>query len=286
MNAKTACIIVNYNDSERTLKLLDHIKDYDSVDYLIVVDNCSTDESFENLSKFKHLKYFLLKSPRNGGYGFGNNCGAKKARELGSDYILIANPDVWFSNECVAHMKQTMISYPCCAIVGAKEVRVGSWAWRYTSGLHDVLSASLIFNKILKKRYYSKEYFENKSIAEVEIIPGCLLLVDLLKFLEVGGYDENVFLYEEEKILYCRMREKYTSIVDLSVEYEHNHEESHSYSLRSCIVGKQRLIRSRYYFLKNYRKINSLELFLSRFFFQMTILEMFVWTFVRRLIVK
>lgn len=284
MNKKTACIIVNFNDSQRILTLLDHIKNFSSIDYLIVVDNCSTDDSCEHLSKFYHQKYYLIKSPCNGGYGYGNNLGAAKAKELGASYILIANPDVWFDNSCVNHMKQTMLEFPACAIVGAKEIKLGTYAWRYTTTLQDVLSASLFFNKVLKKRYYKADFFQNQRYAEVDIIPGCFLLVDLMKFLEVGGYDESIFLYEEEKILFCRMNgRKYISIVDLCVEYEHNHLESHPHSIKSCVIGKQRLLKSRLTFLKKYRKMNTLGLLLSKVFFGMALIEMFIWSFLRRL---
>lgn len=272
-----ACIIVNYNDSQRTLHLIKSIVAYSSIDKVIVVDNNSTDNSFSFLKTFKNEKYCLLKSDKNGGYGYGNNFGARKAKEFGADYILIANPDVCFSDECICHMLTVISSQPLCAIVGAKEIKVGSWAWRYTSALDDVLSASLFFNKLLRKRYYPKAFFEGKKNAEVDIIPGCLLLVDLPKFLEVGGYDEAVFLYEEEKILYCRLCEKYKSIVDLEVEYEHNHEESHVYTLNSMIKGKIRLLKSRMYFLKNYRKLNFFKLLGSRIFFVLTIVEMIFW---------
>ena len=284
MKTTTACIIVNYNDSQRTITLLNHIKEFSSMDYLIVVDNCSSDNSFEILSKFNHSKYHLLKSPCNGGYGFGNNYGAKHAKELGADFILIANPDVWFDDFCVKHIKKTINDNPSCAIVSAKETKIGTYGWRYTTTIHDILSASLFFNKLLKKRYYPKEYFLNKNNVEVDIIPGCFLLVDLSKFLEVGGYDEECFLYEEEKILYSRIKKQYKSIVDLEVEYKHNHVESHSYSLKSVLIGKKRLINSRLFFLKKYRKANLLTIIFAHFFLRLSLVEMFFYFFIKKVL--
>lgn len=285
MMKKVACIIVNYNDSQRTLSLVKNINSFSSVKFIIVVDNCSTDDSFSVLKSFESAKYYLLKPQRNGGYGYGNNYGALKAKELGAEYILIANPDVIFSDGCVLHMIQTMEVHPLCAIVGAKEMKMGVYAWRYTSAIDDVLSASLFFNKLLKKRYYKKNFFDDKDWVNVDIIPGCFLLVDLSKFLEVGGYDESVFLYEEEKILFCRMKNKYEFLVDLCVEYTHNHVESHSYALGSILIGKKRLLKSRYFFLKKYRKLNPLSLFIVRIFFEMTLLEMFIWGVIRKFFV-
>ena len=281
--SNVACIIVNYNDSKRTLDLSKQICEYSSINQIIVVENNSTDDSLNYLTSFEHPKYHVVKSSRNGGYGYGNNLGAKIAKELGAEYILIANPDVDFSNECVEHMVQTMCTHSKCAIVGAKEVKLGTYAWRYTSAIDDVLSASLIFNKLLKKRYYEKNYFANKDLAEVDVVPGCFLLIDLSKFFEIGGYDESFFLYEEEKILFCRLRKKYITLVDLNAEFVHNHVESHSYALNSILVGKKRLLTSRSLFLQKYRKLNSIMLVGTKIFFALTLVEMFVWGLFRQL---
>ena len=102
------------------------------------------------------------------------------------------------------------------------------------------------------------------------------------KFLEVGGYDENVFLYEEEKILYCRLKHKYKFIVDLCVAYEHNHEECHSYALESIVIGKKRLITSRLFYLKMYRHFSSLKLFFTNIFFKLTFVEIAIWWIIRK----
>ncbi len=275
----TACVVVNYNDSQRTLSLLNAIKKYDSLDYLIVVDNCSTDDSIEVLNTFDDAKYYLIKSTHNGGYGYGNNLGAKKAELLGAKYILIANPDVMFDDKCVSSMKMVLMQNTSCGIVGAKEVHMGVSGWKYTSAIHDVLSASLFFNKLLKKRYYPSNYFEGCGVVEVNLVPGCLLLLDLKKFMSVGMYDESVFLYEEEKILYKKMSDAgYKSYVDLDVSYQHLHKESHPKNIRSIVRGRKRLLASRLLFLKKYRHFGFLLMFFSRLFFSYALFEMFVYS--------
>ena len=46
-------IILNYNDFETTNLMINKIKDYKVINHIIVVDNCSTDNSFKELSKIK-----------------------------------------------------------------------------------------------------------------------------------------------------------------------------------------------------------------------------------------
>ena len=93
--AKTACVILNYNDSENVIKLFNKIKDYKCLDEIIIVDNHSTDNSYERLKEIDNDKVRVVLTDHNGGYGYGNNEGMKIAfNTLNCDYSLIANPDV------------------------------------------------------------------------------------------------------------------------------------------------------------------------------------------------
>lgn len=276
--ARTACVIVNYNDWKRTLNLVKRIVDYTSLTYIMVVNNASTDESREKLIAYNHPKYIFLESDKNGGYGYGNNIGIRKAVELGADYLLIANPDVEFDDNCIHHMLELFDLDNNIAIVGAKETNLGTYGWRYTSGLEDVLSASLFFNKTLKSRYYDKSYFTNKHYCEVDIVPGCFLLIDSKKMQEVCFYDEEFFLYEEEKVLYYKFNEKgYKSMIDLDVSFKHLHIEQYSTSIKKHLLTKERLLCSKKLFLKKYRKFSALQLLFSNLFFAVSKLEMLIY---------
>lgn len=50
------CLILNYNDSETIENLLNKIKNYNIIDHIIVVDNKSSDNSYEQLLKHVGLK--------------------------------------------------------------------------------------------------------------------------------------------------------------------------------------------------------------------------------------
>ena len=54
---KLGFVIVNYNDANTTIRLLNQIKDYKSIDQIIVVDNNSTDDSVKKLKKLSFRKY-------------------------------------------------------------------------------------------------------------------------------------------------------------------------------------------------------------------------------------
>lgn len=274
MDKTIACVIVNYNDWKRTLSLTDAIKGYNSIAHIIVVDNCSTDDSRARLQEYHNDKFVYIESDKNGGYGYGNNVGIRAAEKLGADYVLIANPDVVFSDACVEKMLDTMMNTPDCAVVGARETYLGVNGWRYTSDLHDILSTSLIFNKLLKKRYYPASYFEGKDQVPVDVIPGCFLLIDLEIMLQNGMYDEEFFLYEEEKVLYCKMQKAgYGSYVSLTIPFEHRHVDSAD-TVSKTLTGKKRLLKSKLLFLKKYRNLSWAMLGFAKIFFALTMVEM------------
>ena len=75
--SKTGIVILNYNDYETTINMLNSIKDYDSLDHIVVVDNKSTDNSYEVLKPYESKKIDVIQSKSNKGYSYGNNVGIK-----------------------------------------------------------------------------------------------------------------------------------------------------------------------------------------------------------------
>ena len=94
---KTAIIILNYNSKKDTIKYVSEIKDYKVLDTIIVVDNNSSNQNeFEDLKKLENDKVYVIKSDKNGGYSYGNNFGLRFLESLNQnyDYVVISNPDV------------------------------------------------------------------------------------------------------------------------------------------------------------------------------------------------
>ena len=213
MEEKTICLILNYNDYRTTIEMVNRIKDYKTLDQVLVVDNYSTDHSFEQLKQKFGLnkKVILIQTDNNGGYGFGNNFGVKFAKEkLKAKYVLLSNPDVSFSEsmveKLVSYMKKTD-----AAVVSARQ-RVNSRlienpGWKIPTAWEWVLIESRLHEYAAKKYYYPKKYFE-QSVSQVECVRGANFLLDATKFLNVGGYDERMFLYGEETLLGYKLKKK------------------------------------------------------------------------------
>ena len=93
-----AVIVLNYNTPALTMKNVDILYSKNEGVHVIIVDNLSTDDSFDILSEHYKLnsEIDVVSSGENGGYSKGNNFGIKYA--LGNypqiEYVAIMNPDV------------------------------------------------------------------------------------------------------------------------------------------------------------------------------------------------
>ena len=275
---KTVCIILNYNDPDTTEALVRRIRDFACLDAVLIVDNASTDGSRLRLLRLVSGRVILISSETNGGYGAGNNLGLKYAREiLKARYALIANPDVEFTEECVEALVRTMEADPRIGIAAPVQINAeqegagasdlnpgdksrtltGPAAWPIRPWFYDLLESGPVCRRIFRPLLHYPESRYRKRIrgledgaVRVDCVPGSLLLVDTEKMAEAGGYDENVFLYEEEYILGFRMREAGHRTVLLTGEhYLHRHGASIKKST-SGLLSRQKLREesTRYYF--------------------------------------
>lgn len=275
---KCCCLILNYNDSETTIRLLQLIYAYSSIDQILVVDNNSTDESFSQIAQYEDSRITVIRSEKNGGYGYGNNYGIRYAREnLGCSEILLANPDVVFSNDFVAELLETMRTYKDAAIVAGiqhdvydKEITEKAWkiptAFRY---------AFTFTQKSMKlaQTHYSEELFRNHKILLVDCVPGALLLINPVIFEKLGGYDENIFLYCEEDIIGQKVKAGgYKTLLVCHVSYIHQHGVSIEKSISSKLKQRKMINHNKLYFMKKYLQANLFEMLIARIISRLDIL--------------
>lgn len=274
-----SCVILNYNDSPTTIKLVESVKKYSLLDYIVVVDNCSTDDSWKNLQNYKSEKIHVIQTFKNGGYGAGNNFGLRYSSEcLKADYSIVANPDVFFDEDCIRKMLQTFEDDSLVAVTSAKQSNSSDCAWKNCNVMQYVLATSLFFEMWLKIRCYSPKYFENKTFVPVFAVPGSLLMLDLKKMLKYGMYDEDFFLYYEEPVLAQKFANAgLKTILRLDCSYVHNHHVSISKTYNRWSQQHGILLKSAYLFLCKYKKINSMQRLLVKLWFAYTRFEFKVY---------
>ena len=284
MSVRLSCVILNYNDAETTEKLVKQIADYNVLHQIIVVDNASTDDSLERLKKLEADqpgRLHVLSADHNGGYGSGNNLGVRYAAgQGGATHVLIANPDVLFSEQSLEAMLSIFARHPEVGIVTARihdarfpDLKNG---WPLRGFTRELLSMGPVSRRLFKRSFdYPDSYFAGHNAVYVGAVHGSMLMVDTEKFLEAGGYDEGVFLYEEEQILGRRLQNAgYRSVLLLNQYYDHEHSTSISKSFSDAMKRQQLREKSTLYYMKHYLHINQLQEQIAKLWFAGIRMEM------------
>lgn len=282
---KTACVIVNYNDAETTIRLLNKINNYRAIDYIIVVDNCSTDGSYSALEKYRTDRIIVLCATGNKGYGAGNNLGIKYAKErLQCDVAIIANPDVIFTEECIEKIKYTFSENRDVAVVTALQMKSDGTlfhdtVWDIPSVSEYIFSSLFFVGKLFSK---TKEYNGNTQIA-IDCVSGAFLAVDINKFLSVDGYDERIFLYCEETMLGIKLKKAdFKTLLLTNETYIHHHAVSTQKSIPDAVKRRSLLLNSRLFVLKEYMGASKTELFIAHCCYKIALFEEGCKVFIRK----
>ncbi len=271
---------MNYNDWPTVKTLVERIHDYKILKHIVLVDNASSDDSYQQLLRMKDEKVTVLLAEKNGGYGSGNNMGIRySVEQLGMSQILIANPDVIFSEECVRCLARVLEARPdigaASAIVedAVYGGQMNGWKLRGFGG--ELLSMGPVSRRVFGRFLnYPEKYFRGKKAVYVDAVHGSMLMVNGKAFLDCGGYDENIFLYQEEAVLGQRMRAGgYRMVLLLNQRYRHEHSVSISKAYDTLTARQRIRNQSEMYYMERYLHINSWQKIAARLWFGGILLE-------------
>lgn len=285
---KVSFLILNYNSYELTLKLINEIKNYKLIDHIIVVDNNSSNIEKEKLNNLVDDKIIKIFNNENYGYAYGNNIGLKYANEqLKSDFVIVANPDISVEEDALKECIKVIKKNNNCAVSAPRIKNIncyGNVAWKLATYKNEIFSLFYITNKFLNK---SLQYADNEIEGDIEIVdvlPGSLLIMNMKLIEKVGYFDENTFLYCEEKILAQKLRRVgYNKILVNTCSYIHEHGAIISKEYKSKIKQYRILYDSKKYYLEKYIGCSKMQLFIFEVFFKMSILEKYIIEQLQRL---
>lgn len=271
MNDETmACVVLNYNDWSTTLKMVNVIKNYKSINNVVIVDNDSPNDSFLKLrEEFKNnSKVHVIKSKKNGGYGYGNNIGINYAYEkLKDKYVILSNPDVMFKENMICNLVKIMIEKNAAMVSGVqyvngKPIPYKSRAWRIPTAFQYTFSTTRIAPYI--NYSYTQDAYA-KKIMQVDCVPGAMMLIDAKKFISVGGYDERMFLFCEETTIGYKFKQKgYKTYLLNNERYDHLVSVSINKNIPQRNKQTSLIMKNRLFFIKHYLQPSKLEYFIDK----------------------
>lgn len=263
---KNGIVILNYNDSENTLLMLDDIKKYKILDYIIVVDNKSTDDSVAKLKHYENKKIKIVESSENRGYAAGNNVGIKYLIDnYEVDNIIISNPDIIVTEEEIKKLVSNLERKDIAIIApNVKEPKGISRGWHLPTFTSELLSNIPYFHFLEDKLLsYPEEDYKN-DLTEVDVVKGCFFIIKKDVFEAIGFFDENTFLYYEEIIIGKKLKQLgFKTFVDNNVTVIHALSQSVDKSINR--INKFKILkRSQYYYEKYINEMDIFKLMLLR----------------------
>jgi len=164
---------------------------------VIVVDNGSTDGTLDDLeSRWSEVTMQVLRLGENKGFAAANNLGARLAR---GQWLALLNPDAFPAPEWLEQLLHAAESHPQ-ACFASRQVQAG--APHLLDGEGDAYHVS----GLTWRRGYGLPVCEKAELEEVFSPCAAAALYPCQAFLEVGGFDEEYFAYQEDVDLGFRLR--------------------------------------------------------------------------------
>lgn len=213
---RIGAIIVNYNAGEYLSECVDKI--LPQVDQVVIVDNCSSDNS-QNLlgnSLASGLPVSVICNDANLGFSAACNIGIQKAVDL--PYLLFLNPDCLLEGDAVKALLEPLRLDAKIGMTGglllnpdgteqAGGRRAVPTPWRSFVRAFGLTRFANRWPRLFEDFHLHEQPLPDRPI-EVEAISGACMLVRREALEEVGLWDEGYFLHCEDLDLCMRFRQK------------------------------------------------------------------------------
>ena len=166
---------------------------------IIVVDNNSSDDSCAMMKhKFPNVK--LIENNVNSGFPKGNNIGVESAK---GEYICILNPDTVVAEDTFTKILAFAEKQKNLGIIGCKLIDgSGNFLPESKRGIPTPFVAfTKIFGWYKFSNYFGKYYAQHLSENEtgkVDTLVGAFMILKRDLYNEIGGFDENCFMYSDD----------------------------------------------------------------------------------------
>jgi len=184
-------IIVSYNTAQPITDCLKSVQNSSGVDKeIFVVDNASSDNSVELIAaRFPAVK--LLANEDNKGFGAANNQGLPLCN---GRYVIFLNPDTTIKEDTLQKAVSYMDENKHIGLAGAR-----------------ILNPDKTVEESVSYRYPGQKYTTGEVAGmkgNIACVLGAFMIARKPLLDELGGFDEDFFLYGEDQDLCWRIREK------------------------------------------------------------------------------
>ena len=199
-----AIILINYNNSNDTIKCVKSIKESEGINlpYLVVIDNNSNVKNIHEVLSFYPPRKTIY-NDENMGFGRANNQGINWAiKNLNPEFIFLLNNDTTLDKFCLKNLVEHEYwergeNYLLAPLILNMDNPPTVW---YGGGDIDWNRGSAKMDYI----GYSADHDVIKNQRNVTFASGCAMFFNTSFLKELGGFDPFFFMYEEDVDLSTR----------------------------------------------------------------------------------
>ncbi len=235
MNKNISVVIVSYNSKDVITQCIKSVRDF--CEEIIVVDNASIDDSVKTIKQFcKKVK--IIENDKNIGYGRACNLGIKTASK---EYVAIVNPDTTIKKDIFTPLIHNFIDD--CVFMAAPI------CYRPNDN-NKIRTANRYLNKCEATEI-------DRGVYDAKFISGAFFVINRAKWMKLGGFDENIFLfYEDDEVCKNALKNGYKLIIDKKISVKHESGTGCGNSQKVYAIKDWHTEWSRLYIHKKYKNRN------------------------------
>ncbi|WP_124054159.1 glycosyltransferase family 2 protein [Arcanobacterium ihumii] len=145
----------------------------------------------------------VIEPHENLGYGRAANLGAK---DFGGEWIMVANPDVVFTESSIANLLEITEEHPRAGVFGPKILTPEGDLYPSARHFPRLISGTghALLGPFWKNNPFSRKYQANEDTTtphNVDWLSGACLLIRSSAFYDVSGFDDRFFMFFEDTML-------------------------------------------------------------------------------------
>ena len=248
-------IIVNFRGWKRLMDCLDGLATFSGTNFLsevIIVDNNSGDGIIDEFRQ-QYPDFNFIVNKVNGGFANGCNFGSISAK---GDFYLFLNPDTVASESEVGKLLERARENPGDYISSCRQVNESGKESK-AFGIFPRFGALAGFERaifrVIKRKEITLQTDEKDNLINPDWISGSVVMIKREIFRDLGGFDEDFWMYYEDTDLCRRARDRGGEIAyytDITVQ--HNHGGSSRVNLDTTSLTKTEVLISRHLYISKH----------------------------------
>ncbi|HQA28500.1 MAG: glycosyltransferase family 2 protein [Syntrophomonadaceae bacterium] len=201
--SKLGIVIVNYSQVNDTIECINSLLMAGALlSQIIIVDNCSIDNSVEILKEQYDSSLTILELDENKGYPHGLNQGIPNALKKGAEWLLLMNNDVVVDKDFIKELNSATQDQPEAQLIGPAILYYDHPEIIWYIG-YKLIPGTLIGVRSYRGRKYNANIPKYLSI---DVMHGCTMMVNKKVFIEIGYFDDSSLIYGDDADFSWRAR--------------------------------------------------------------------------------